>query len=305
MQTFLIQRLITAVITVFVVSIVVFLFVQASGNAATMLISADVDSSAIPMLEEKLGLNDPLYIQYIRFMYDFLTVGDAVTSFVYYTPVLPMVLEALKWTMVLALGAITISISVAIPLGTLAAIKRGSFVDLIIRLVAVFGQSMPSFWVAMMLMLIVAVKLQWVPVSGTGVKEAILPMTVLSFYQLAVLLRLFRAEMLEVIHQDYVRTARAKGLKEWTVIFRHCMQNAALPVLTMAGIQLSQMMLGAIVIEPIFAWPGIGYLIVGGVMYRDYPIVVGGVMVAGFLVTSINLMVDLLYGRLDPRIRVS
>ena len=164
---------------------------------------------------------------------------------------------------------------------------------------------MPSFWVAMMLMLIVAVNWQLLPVSGAGIKEAILPITALSFYQLAVLLRLFRAEMLEVIHQDYVRTARSKGIKEFAVIYRHWMQNAALPVLTMAGIQLSQMMLGAIVIEPIFAWPGIGYLIIGSVMYRDYPVVVGGVMIAGMLVTTINLLVDILYGQLDPRIRVS
>ena len=305
MQTFLIQRILTAIVTVFVVSIVVFLFVQASGNAAAMLISADMERDAMLELEEKLGLNDPLYVQYVRFMADFFTGGGAVYSFKYMTPVLPMVLEALKWTMILAFGAISVSVVLAIPLGTIAAIKRGSFIDLIIRLIAVFGQSMPSFWVAMMLMLIVAVNWQLLPVSGAGFKEAILPITALSFYQLAVLLRLFRAEMLEVIHQDYVRTARSKGIKEFAVIYRHCMQNAALPVLTMAGIQLSQMMLGAIVIEPIFAWPGIGYLIIGSVMYRDYPVVVGGVMIAGMLVTTINLLVDILYGQLDPRIRVS
>ena len=190
------------------------------------------------------------------------------------------------------------------PLGAIAALKRDSGFDVAIRVAAVFGQSMPSFWVAMLLMMFFAVRLQILPVSGLGVKNAILPMATLAFFQIAVLLRLFRSEMLEIMHQDYVRTARAKGLKERGVVIRHAFKNAALPVLTMAGLLLAGLILGAVVVEPIFAWPGLGHLMVNSVFARDYPVVVGGTIVAAVLVTLVNLAVDILYGFLDPRIRV-
>jgi ABC-type dipeptide/oligopeptide/nickel transport system permease component len=206
--------------------------------------------------------------------------------------------------LVLAAGALLISVIVAIPLGAIAALKRDSGFDVAIRVAAVFGQSMPSFWVAMLLMMFFAVRLQILPVSGLGVKNAILPMATLAFFQIAVLLRLFRSEMLEIMHQDYVRTARAKGLKERGVVIRHAFKNAALPVLTMAGLLLAGLILGAVVVEPIFAWPGLGHLMVNSVFARDYPVVVGGTIVAAVLVTLVNLVVDILYGFLDPRIRV-
>ena len=303
MNRYIIQRVFQAMLTIVVVSIVVFLSVQLSGDPAALLVPETASVEDIEIMRRRLGLDRPLYVQYLLFMRDFWR-GDIIRSFRYSDPLLPLILGALRHTLVLAAGAIFISVLIAIPLGTLAALKRESGLDVGIRVVAVFGQSMPSFWVAMLLMLFFAVRLQILPVSGLGVKNAILPMATLAFFQIAVLMRLFRSEMLEIMHQDYVRTARAKGLQESVVVARHAFKNAALPVLTMAGLLLSGLILGAVVVEPIFAWPGLGHLMVNAVFARDYPIVVGGAIVAAVLVTSVNLVVDILYGFMDPRIRV-
>jgi peptide/nickel transport system permease protein len=304
MSQFIIRRLLQAILTVIVVSIVVFLFVQVSGDPAALLVGEAATVDDVQRMRERLGLDRPLHIQYLLFMRDFWR-GENIRSFRYYDPLLPLILQAVGRTLVLAGGAMVISVVVAIPLGALAALKRGSVLDVVIRVIAVFGQSMPSFWVAMLLMLLFAVRLQWLPVSGIGVRNAVLPMATLAFFQIAVLLRLFRSEMLEVMNQDYIRTARSKGLREQVVIARHVFKNAALPVLTMTGLQLSALVMGAVVVEPIFAWPGLGHLMVNSVFARDYPVVVGGAIVAAIFVTMFNLLVDILYGALDPRIRVS
>ena len=304
MNRYIIQRVLQALVTIIAVSVVVFLSVQVSGDPAALLVPEEASVEDIELMRHRLGLDRPLHVQYLLFMRDFWR-NDAIRSFRYATPLLPLLLGALRWTLVLAVGVLSISVAVAIPLGTLAALKRDSTLDVLIRVVAVFGQSMPSFWVAMLLMLFFAVRLQVLPVSGLGVKNAVLPIVTLAFFQVAVLLRLFRSEMLEILHQDYVRTARAKGLKERVVVIHHAFKNASLPVLTMAGLLLSGLILGAVVVEPIFAWPGLGHLMVNSVFARDYPVVVGGAIVAAVLVTLVNLVVDILYGYLDPRIRVN
>lgn len=304
MSGFIVRRAIQAVFTVIVVSIVVFLFVQLSGDPVALLVPEEASVEDIARIRAKLGLDRPLHIQYLLFMRDFWR-GETLKSFRYYEPLLPLILGAFRWTLVLAAGAMFIAVVFGLPLGALAALKRGSILDVVIRVVAIFGQSMPSFWVAMLLMLFVSVKLQWLPVSGLGLKNAVLPMLTLAFFQIAVLLRLFRSEMLEVIHQDYIRTARSKGLTEQVVIYRHTLKNAILPVLTMTGLQLGNLVLGAVVVEPIFAWPGLGQLMVNSVFARDFPVVVGGAIVAAVIVTAMNLLVDILYGALDPRIRVA
>jgi peptide/nickel transport system permease protein len=303
MNRYIIQRVLQALVTIVVVSIVVFLSVQVSGDPAALLVPEEASVEDVELMRHRLGLDRPLYVQYLVFMRDFWR-GDIIRSFRYSVPLLPLILGALRYTLILAAGAMLISVIVAIPLGTLAALKRDSGADVAIRVMAVFGQSMPSFWVAMLLMLFLAVRLQIFPVSGLGVKNAVLPIMTLAFFQVAVLMRLFRSEMLEILHQDYVRTARAKGLKEKIVVIRHAFKNAALPVLTMAGLLLSGLILGAVVVEPIFAWPGLGHLMVNSVFARDYPVVVAGAIVAAVLVTLVNLLVDIMYGYLDPRIRV-
>ena len=304
MYQFIIQRLLQALATIIVVSIVVFLFVHLSGDPSALLLPDQATPEDITRLRAQLGLDRPLHIQYLAFMRDFWR-GQALKSFRYDLPVLPLVLGALRWTLALVGAAMLISVVVAIPLGTVAALTRGSLLDVAIRVLAVFGQSMPSFWVAMMLMLFIAVKLKLLPVSGLGWRHAILPIATLTFFQIAVLLRLFRSEMLEVIHQDYIRTARAKGLGETAVVYRHAFKNTAIPVVTMVGLQFSTLVTGAVVTEPIFAWPGVGFLLVNSVFLRDYPVVVGAAMVAAIIVTTVNLGVDILYSLLDPRIRLS
>ncbi len=302
MYRFIAQRLLQSFVTVFIVSVVVFLFMQASGDPAALLISEEASPADVAALRSRLGFDRPVYVQYVFFMEEFIT-GRGLKSFVYYQPLMPLLLEGLWRTLILATGAVFISLALALPLGTLAALKRGSALDVGIRVVAVFGQSMPSFWVAMLLVLFFAVQIQLFPVSGLGLKNAVLPMATLIFFQVALLLRLFRSEVLEAIHQDYVRTARSKGLRESMIVFRHILKNAGLPVLTMTGLQLSNLILGAVVVEPIFAWPGLGYMMVNSVMMRDYPVVVGGAIIAGIFVTATNLLIDILYGVLDPRIR--
>ena len=221
------------------------------------------------------------------------------------SPLLPLVLQHLKFTLILAGLTIVVSSLLAVPLGIFAALRRGSVMDVGIRLVAVMGQSMPSFWVAMLLMLILAVHLRLFPVSGVGVAQVVLPAMTLAFFQVAVLLRLVRSEMLEVMGQEYVRTARAKGVPELWVTIRHALKNAATPVITVMGLQFGALVQGAIVVEPIFAWPGLGWLLVESIAARDFPVVVAGAIIAAVFVTLVNLIVDLLYGWLDPRIRVN
>jgi peptide/nickel transport system permease protein len=304
MHRFIIERLIQSVVIVVVVSVIVFLFVHASGDPAALLVPEQATAADAANYRKALGLDRPIYEQYVQFMSHFW-FSVTVKSFRFQQPLLPLVLQHLKFTLILAALTIVASSLLAVPLGIFSALRRGSVMDVGIRLVAVMGQSMPSFWVAMLLMLILAVHLRLFPVSGVGVKNIVLPAMTLAFFQLAVLLRLVRSEMLEVMGQEYVRTARAKGVPELWVTIRHGLKNAAIPVITVMGLQFGALVQGAIVVEPIFAWPGLGWLLVESIAARDFPVVVAGAIIAAVFVTLVNLIVDLLYGWLDPRIRVN
>jgi peptide/nickel transport system permease protein len=304
MHRFIIERLIQSVVIVVVVSVIVFLFVHASGDPAALLVPEQATAADAANYRKALGLDRPIYEQYFQFMSHFW-FSDTVKSFRFQQPLLPLVLQHLKFTLILAALTIVASSLLAVPLGIFSALRRGSVMDVGIRLVAVMGQSMPSFWVAMLLMLILAVHLRLFPVSGVGVKNIVLPAMTLAFFQLAVLLRLVRSELLEVMGQESVRTARAKGVPELWVTIRHGLKNAAIPVITVMGLQFGALVQGAIVVEPIFAWPGLGWLLVESIAARDFPVVVAGAIIAAVFVTLVNLIVDLLYGWLDPRIRVN
>jgi peptide/nickel transport system permease protein len=304
MHRFIIERLIQSVVIVAVVSVIVFLFVHALGDPAALLVPEQATAADAANYRKALGLDRPIYEQYVQFMSHFW-FSDTVKSFRFQQPLLPLVRQHLKFTLILAALTIVASSLLAVPLGIFSALRRGSVMDVGIRLVAVMGQSMPSFWVAMLLMLILAVHLRLFPVSGVGVKNIVLPAMTLAFFQLAVLLRLVRSEMLEVMGQEYVRTARAKGVPELWVTIRHGLKNAAIPVITVMGLQFGALVQGAIVVEPIFAWPGLGWLLVESIAARDFPVVVAGAIIAAVFVTLVNLIVDLLYGWLDPRIRVN
>jgi len=302
MLSFVYRRLAQSLVTVFAVSVIVFIFMNLAGDPAILLLPPEARPADVQRLRESLGLNRPAYVRYVSFMTHFW-YGDQVKSFKYNDRLLPLILNHLQWTLVLAVSALAISLAIGIPLGTLAARRRARAIDVAVRVIAVLGESVPAFVTAILLMFVFAVQYRVLPVAGLGVRNAVLPVATLVCLQMAILMRLFRSELLEVFSQDYIRTARSKGLREGAVLTRHAFRNAAIPVLTMAGLLLNYLVLGAVVVEPIFAWPGLGWLMVQSVSARDYPVVVGAATIAAVLVAVINLAVDVLQVWIDPRVR--
>ncbi len=292
----------TAFVALGVVTLV-FVALRASGDPASTMLPGDASVDELTALRRTLGLDQPLYVQYVRFLAD-VVAGDFGTSFRHQQPALPLVLERLPATLELALAALVLAVAVALPLGIVAALHRGRLADLLAMGFAVIGQATPYFWMGIMLILVVSVELGWLPTSGRGSwRHLILPAVTLGTHFAAALARLTRTSMLEVLGQNYVTTARAKGLSERAVILGHALKNAAVPVVTLIGLQFGTLLGGAVVTETIFAWPGVGRLAVQSIFVRDYPVVQAGVFVLALTFVAINLLVDLLYGYLDPRIR--
>jgi peptide/nickel transport system permease protein len=298
------RRLLQSALTVVAVSALVFAFMTVAGDPAILLLPPEAGTAELERFRHELGLDRPAVVRYVAFMTRFW-YSDAVRSFRYSDPLLPLILGHLRWTLVLAAAAMTAALAVALPLGAWAARRRGRAVDVAIRLVAVVGESVPSFVTAILLMSLLAVRYPILPVAGLGLSNAVLPVATLTLFQLAVLLRLLRSELLDVLGQDYVRTARSKGVGEPMVLARHALRNALIPVVAMAGLLLNGLVVGAVVVEPIFAWPGLGWLLVQSVFARDYPVVVGGATIAAVVVALVNLFVDVLQVWIDPRIRTA
>lgn len=281
----------------------VFAALRLSGDPAATMLPGDASVEELQALRHALGLDQPIHVQYVQFLLGAVR-GDFGMSFRHQQPALPLVLERLPATFELAVAALVLALVIAIPLGVLAAIRQGGPLDVLAMGFAVVGQAMPSFWMGIMLILVVSVQLGLLPTSGRGGPEhLILPAVTLATHFAALLARLTRTSMLEVLNQDYLRTARAKGLRESTVILGHALKNAAVPVITLIGIQFGTLLGGAVVTETVFAWPGVGRLAVQSIFVRDYPVVQAGVFVLAMSFVLINLLVDLLYGQLDPRIR--
>jgi peptide/nickel transport system permease protein len=281
----------------------VFVALRMSGDPAATMLPGDASVDELVALRRQLGLDRPLWLQYLTFLGDVAT-GDFGTSIRHQQPALPLVLERLPATLELAGAALLLAVALALPLGVLAAVYRGRIVDVAAMAFAVVGQATPYFWMGIMLILIVSVELGWLPTSGRGgIERLILPAITLGTHFAASLARLTRTSMLEVFGQPFVTTARAKGLSEWSVVLGHTLKNAAVPVITLIGLQFGTLLGGAVVTETIFAWPGVGRLAVQSVFVRDYPVVQAGVFVLALTFVAINLLVDLLYGVLDPRIR--
>jgi peptide/nickel transport system permease protein len=281
----------------------VFAALRLSGDPAATMLPGDASVDELVALRRQLGLDRPLWLQYLQFLGGALS-GDFGTSFRHQQPALPLVLERLPATLELAGAALLLAVALALPLGVLAAVYRGRLIDVAAMAFAVVGQATPYFWMGIMLILIVSVELAWLPTSGRGgLERLILPAITLGTHFAASLARLTRTSMLEVFGQQFVTTARAKGLSEWSVVLGHTLKNAAVPVITLIGLQFGTLLGGAVVTETIFAWPGVGRLAVQSVFVRDYPVVQAGVFVLALTFVAINLLVDLLYGVLDPRIR--
>ena len=280
-----------------------FAALRLSGDPAATMLPGDATVDQLEALRRELGLDQPIYVQYVQFLGNALR-GDFGISFRHQQPALGLVLERLPATLELAFAALLLAVAVALPLGIVAAIRRGRAIDAMAMGFAVVGQSTPTFWMGIMLILIVSVELGWLPTSGRGgFANLILPAITLGAQFAALLARLTRTSMLEVLGQDFLTTARAKGLRERTVVLRHALKNAAVPVITLAGLQFGTLLGGAVVTETVFAWPGVGRLAVQSILVRDYPVVQAGVFVLALSFVTINLLVDLAYGQLDPRIR--
>ena len=307
MRSFLLRRLLHALVVVWGVVTFVFFLVRLTGDPAAFLVDPTATQAEIEHTRHLLGLDRSLGAQYVDFLMA-IGRGDFGQSMQTRRPALGIVLEHL-WpaTAMLAAAAIVLSTVVAIPLGVLSATHRGGWVDHASRLASLFLQSMPAFWLGIMLILLFAVELGGLlPAYGSGsLRHLILPAVTLAAAPLAQNVRLIRSGMLEVLGEDYVRTARAKGLAERGVIYRHALRNAALPVLTVTGLSLGFMLSGAIIIETVFSWPGLGRLIVQAVPARDFPVIQAGVFVFAVTFVAVNLVVDLLYTVLDPRVRLS
>jgi ABC-type dipeptide/oligopeptide/nickel transport system permease component len=292
----------TAFVTLGVVTLA-FCALRLSGDPAATMLPGDAAVEELQALRHALGLDQSLPIQYLRFLTSAVQ-GDFGLSFRHQQPALALVLERLPATLELTLASLSLSVVIAIPLGILAALYRGRLCDAAAMAFAVVGQATPYFWMGIMLILVVSVELKWLPTSGRGgLDHLILPTVTMATHLAASLARLTRTSMLEVLGQNYLNTARAKGLSERSVIWTHALKNAAIPITTLIGVQFGTLLGGSIVTEMIFAWPGVGRLAVQSIFARDYPVVQASVFVLALSFVMINLMVDLLYGWLDPRIR--
>jgi peptide/nickel transport system permease protein len=303
MRRFVFRRLGYAVLSLFLLSVTIFLLVRVTGDPTVLLVEPGASKADLDALRHDLGLDRSLAVQYVTFMRD-LARGDFGRSFYYRTPVLELYLSRLPNSLVLALAAMAFSLIIGIPSGILAAVRVGGWWDSAGKMFALLGLSMPSFWVGLLLILFFSVYLGWLPSSGSGTPlHMLMPAFALGWYFAAAHMRLTRSSMLEVLGSEYVKLARLKGLPELRVIAKHAFKNALIPVLTLAGINLVLMVNVAVVVETVFAWPGIGRLLYEGIAFRDFPVVQATVLLAGSMIVVVNLVVDVLYAVIDPRIR--
>lgn len=304
MFRFTVGRLGGGGLTLIGVSILVFLSVHlAPGDPAAMIAGPQASEDEIRVIRERFQLDDPLPTQYFNWAARIVR-GDFGISYRGGRPVWPDLASAFPVSVQLALGGLAIAVAIGIPAGVLAAVRRGRVADAAVMSLAVAGISIPTFWISLLLILLFAVHLRWLPSSGWGsLSHAILPVFCISLSSLALLARLTRTAMIEVLLEDYVRTARAKGLAERMVRYRHALRNTLLPIVTVIGLRFGALAGGAVIIESIFAVPGVGRLIVAAVANRDFPMVQGGVLLVAAVISLVNLGVDLAYLVLDPRSR--
>jgi ABC-type dipeptide/oligopeptide/nickel transport system permease component len=303
MKRFVIRRFGYAAISLLLLSLTIFVFVRITGDPTVLLVEPGASRGDVEALKQELGLDRPLVVQYGYFMAG-LARGDFGRSFYYRTPVLELYLSRLPNSLLLAVAAMSFSLLIGIPSGIIAAVRVNKWWDSAGKVFALLGLSMPSFWVGLLLILFFSVFLGWLPSSGSGtVWHILMPAFALGWYFAAAHMRLTRSSMLDVLGSEYVKLARLKGLPEALVIGKHAFKNALIPVLTLAGINLVLMVNVAVVVETVFAWPGVGRLLYEGIAFRDFPVVQATVLLGGVMIVIVNLAVDLLYAVIDPRIR--
>ena len=305
MKAYILKRLFHSIFVLVGISLVVFIILHLTGDPAALLMPMDATPEQVAQFRQEMGFNDPILVQYWRFFKGTLR-GDFGKSFRHSQPALDLVMERMPATIQLTLAAMVIALFVAIPVGIISAIRRNSILDHIGMTGALLGQSTPVFWLGIMLILIFSVTLQWFPSSGRGeIQNLVLPAITLGMFTMARTARMMRSSMLEVLGQEYMKTAKAKGLTPLTVVLKHALKNAAIPVVTIIGMELGTLLGGAVITETIFAWPGVGRLAVQAIYNRDYPVVQAAVFLLAAIFVLVNLVVDLLYTYLDPRVKLA
>ena len=301
---YIVIRIFQAIVTIWILSVAVFLSVHITGDPAIYLLGPDDELREYEILKKRMGLDKPLYVQYGLFLSRAVR-ADFGESHIMGRSARQLLIERLPATLQLAGAAFVLTVVVGIPLGILSAVKRDTPLDVAGKFFAVLGIAAPSFWIAIMLVLVFGAILGWLPTYGRGsISHFILPAFVLSWHSMAGVLRLARSSMLEVLDSEYVKFARIKGLSERMVIYKHALKNAVIPVLTFSGLTLAGLLNGSVVIEVVFAWPGIGRLMLQGIKSRDFPVVQATVLTAGFFYIITALLVDILYAYVNPRIRL-
>ncbi|MCX5918596.1 MAG: ABC transporter permease [Deltaproteobacteria bacterium] len=304
MKGYILKRLFHSIFVLVGISLVVFIILHLTGDPAALLMPMDATPEQVAQFRQEMGFNDPIIVQYWRFFKGTLR-GDFGQSFRHNQPALELVMERMPATIQLTLAAMVIALLVAIPVGIISAIRRNSILDHIGMTGALLGQSTPVFWLGIMLILIFSVTLQWFPSSGRGeIQHLVLPAITLGMFTMARTARMMRSSMLEVLGQEYMKTAKAKGLNPLAVVLKHALKNAAIPVVTIVGMELGTLLGGAVITETIFAWPGVGRLAVQAIYNRDYPVVQAAVFLLASIFVLVNLVVDLLYTYLDPRVKL-
>ncbi len=304
MKHYIIRRTGYSLLSLLLLSLTIFLFIRLTGDPTALLTEPGATDDEIAAVRAKFGLDQPLWTQYAVFLFSLLR-GDLGESFYYQTPVVELYMARLPNSLALAASAMAFSLLLGIPTGILAAVKVGKIWDSAGKLFALLGLSVPSFLVGMLMILLFSVYLGWLPSSGAGGPwHLLMPAFALGWYFAAAHMRLTRSSMLEVMGSEYIKLARLKGLSETRVIAKHAFKNALIPVITLAGINLINMINVAVVVETVFAWPGIGRLLYEGVSFRDFPVVQGVVVIGGAMIVVVNLLVDILYAIIDPRIRL-
>ena len=303
MWRYILLRLLESLFAVWGVMSLVFLITRLLGDPVVLLLPVGASEQELAAMRQSLGLDLPLTTQYFHTLWAMLQ-GDFGISFQYLQPAMDIVLQRLPATVELASVSLLGGVVLGAIAGTVAALMRGSLVELLVMLLALLGQATPVFWLGIMLIMFFAVDLGWLPTGGYGsALSLVLPGLTLSVYVAASIARLVRSSLLEILREDYIRTARAKGLLPHTVFFWHVARNALIPVITMTGIIAGELLGGSVVTETVFAWPGVGRLIVQAIQVHDFPVIQAGVVTIAVIFVAINLLVDVLYGVLDPRIR--
>ena len=305
MLAVLIRRLAHSVLVLWGISTIVFFLTHLSGDPTDLMLPPDATFEERAEFRQRLGFDRPLIVQYVEFLSNAVRL-DFGESIRHNQPAMSLVWERVPATLELGLTGLAIALTLAVPLGILAALRRGSWLDTGSLIIAFAGQSFPVFWLGIMLILIFSENLHWLPSSGRGSwQHLILPGITLSALSLAMIMRILRSSLLEVLGADYIRTARAKGLTEQMILYGHALRNASIPVVTVVGLSVGMMLGGAVITETVFAWPGMGRLVIQAISNRDFPVVQAFVVFMAVLIVIINLVVDLLYTVLDPRVKVT